>query len=104
MKNWEYTKTKRYDMSGNQYHPFHLVEPSPWPYVGAMGTLALTVGSVMYFHSYKYGDLIAFTGLVIILIVMVVWWRDIIREATYQGHHSAPSNNYIKFQWHTSLS
>jgi hypothetical protein len=37
-----------------------------------MGTLALTVGSAMYFHSYKFGDLIAFFGLVIILLVMIV--------------------------------
>jgi hypothetical protein len=37
-----------------------------------MGTLALTVGSVMYFHSYKFGDLIAFGGFVLILLVMIV--------------------------------
>lgn len=84
-------------MSGNQYHPFHLVDPSPWPYVGSMGTLALTVGSVMYFHSYKFGDLIAFIGLVIILAVMVVWWRDIIREATYQGHHTLIVQRGLKY-------
>ena len=45
----------------NHAHPWHLVEPSPWPYVGAMGALGLTVGAVMYFHSFKYGDLLLFS-------------------------------------------
>lgn len=42
----------------------------------------------MYFHSYKYGELLAFTSFAFILLVMYVWWRDVIREATYQGHHT----------------
>lgn len=70
------------------YHPYHLVDPSPWPYVASMSALGLTTGSVMYFHSYKYGELLAFTSFALILLVMYVWWRDVIREATYQGHHT----------------
>jgi len=70
------------------YHPFHLVDPSPWPYVGSMGALGLTSGSVMYFHGYQNGELIIATSLVLLIGVMIVWWRDVIREATYQGHHT----------------
>jgi cytochrome c oxidase subunit 3 len=72
----------------SHYHPFHLVDPSPWPYVGSMAALGLTSGSVMYFHSYEYGGLIASLSFLLIIFVMVVWWRDVIREATYQGHHT----------------
>lgn len=76
-------------MSGhNHYHPFHLVDPSPWPYVTAMGALGLTSGSVMYFHSYQFGGLLASASLVLLLLVVTVWWRDVIREASYQGHHT----------------
>lgn len=32
------------------YHPYHLVDPSPWPLVGACGAFFTTVGGVMYFH------------------------------------------------------
>lgn len=71
-----------------QYHPFHLVDPSPWPYVGAFSALGLTSGTVMYMHGYKYGDLLASFSFIFILLVMIVWWRDVIREATYQGHHT----------------
>lgn len=72
----------------NHVHPWHLVEPSPWPYVGAMGALGLTTGAVMYFHSYKGGSLLLFFSFIIIILVMIAWWRDVIREATYQGHHT----------------
>lgn len=75
-------------MSGNHYHPFHLVDPSPWPYVGSMGALGLTTGGVMYFHGYQNGELLMITSTIILLGVMVVWWRDVIREATFQGHHT----------------
>jgi len=32
------------------YHPYHLVDPSPWPYVMSCGALLTTVGAVIYFH------------------------------------------------------
>jgi len=69
-------------------HPWHLVDPSPWPYVGAMGAFGMTIGAVMYFHSYKGGSLLLFFSFIIVILVMIVWWRDVIREATYQGHHT----------------
>jgi cytochrome c oxidase subunit 3 len=71
-----------------QYHPYHLVDPSPWPIVGSMGAFGMTAGGVMYFHKYVYGDLLLLLSTVLVLLVMVVWWRDVIREATYQGLHT----------------
>lgn len=29
------------------------------------------------------------TGLLIILVTIIQWWRDVVREATYQGHHTS---------------
>ena len=72
----------------SQYHPWHLVDPSPWPYAGASGAFGLTTGGVLYMQGYKYGDLLATISLSLILVVMAVWWRDVIREATYCGHHT----------------
>jgi len=39
-------------------------------------------------HGYIGGDGLALTGFLMILYTMFVWWRDIIRESTYQGHHT----------------
>jgi len=70
------------------YHPYHLVDPSPWPFVGSIGALGLTTGSVMYFHRYVYGEMLMLMALILIILVMFVWWRDVIREGTYLGLHT----------------
>lgn len=70
-------------------HSFHLVDPSPWPIVSSMGSLMFTTGLVMYMHKFKGGFNLSLTGFVIILYVMFVWWRDVVREATYEDQHTS---------------
>jgi len=72
-----------------QIHPFHLVDPSPWPLLGAFGALSATVGGVMWFHSYSGGGFLLISGLIIIVSIMSVWWRDIIRENTFEGNQTS---------------
>ena len=74
-------------MSNLIRHPYHLVDESPWPIVSSMGAFFLTSGLVKWFHFYSF-DLI-FIGLLIILLVIFQWWRDISREASFQGLHSS---------------
>ena len=40
-------------MSDNQKHPYHLVDPSPWPLVTAMSLLVLAYGFVLFMHDEK---------------------------------------------------
>ena len=71
---------------GPQLHPFHLVDPSPWPWMGGSGAFLLTVGITIYFH---YSQIwILNLGAIILLFTFILWWRDIIREATFQGKHT----------------
>lgn len=72
-----------------QRHPFHLVDPSPWPIFSSVAALTLTVGMVMYMHGYTGGGLMVCTGLSMVIYSMIVWWRDVIREATFEGHHTS---------------
>jgi cytochrome c oxidase subunit 3 len=71
-----------------QKHPFHLVDPSPWPLFGSLGAFASTMGGVMYMHSYTGGGALLSLGLGMLIYTMIVWWRDVVREATYEGHHT----------------
>jgi cytochrome c oxidase subunit III len=64
-------------------HPYHLVHPSPWPLVGAIAAGLITTGGVLYMHGYGWTLLII--GTLAVLATMAVWWRDVIREATFQG-------------------
>jgi len=71
-----------------QRHGFHLVDPSPWPIVAAFSALMLTFGTVLYMHGYAGGSSLLKFGFFMILFVMFVWWRDIIREGTFEGQHT----------------
>lgn len=76
------------------YHPYHLVDPSPWPYVMGCGALFTTLGAVLYFH-YSSWMLLLF-GLITISLCMFVWLKDVIREATFQGHHTKATVTGLK--------
>lgn len=75
-------------MKLNFKHPYHIVDPSPWPMLISFGCFFFTFGTVMVFHNYGGGQLLASIGLITILSIMYTWWRDIVREATYEGHHT----------------
>ncbi len=75
------------DFHGNK-HPYHLVDPSPWPIVGALSALALFGGAVMYMHEAAGGTAIMLAGLAGMLATMFLWWRDVVREATFEGYHN----------------
>nr|WNS64790.1 cytochrome c oxidase subunit 3 [Barbronia cf. gwalagwalensis LYKG002] len=67
--------------------PFHLVEPSPWPLTSSAGALALTMGLTSWFHN--QGIMCLLIGVIMIILSMILWWRDVIRESTYAGNHTS---------------
>jgi len=69
-------------------HPYHLVDPSPWPVIGALAAGTMAAGGVLFMHEYRYGIPILVLGALGVLAIMVVWWRDVVIEATYQHHHT----------------
>uniref|UniRef100_UPI0030FE4470 cytochrome c oxidase subunit III n=1 Tax=Citellophilus tesquorum TaxID=506900 RepID=UPI0030FE4470 len=76
-------------------HSFHLVDYSPWPLTGAIGTLSLTLGMVMWFHTYNM--LLMSIGMIITGLTMFQWWRDISREGTFQGLHTLVVSKGLRY-------
>jgi len=69
-------------------HPFHLVDPSPWPFFISIALFVLALGIVLFFHSYRLGLAVLLFGLAFLIGVMIIWWRDVIRETTFLGQHT----------------
>lgn len=69
-------------------HSYHLVDPSPWPLIAALGGFMFTSGLVLYMHKFIGGWNLLMTGLALILYVMYTWWRDVVREATFEDQHT----------------
>src|SRR5690242_4289007 len=66
---------------GPPKHPYHLVDPSPWPWC-----FGGPWPCILYLHGGYVWLLIV--GVIAVLSCMAIWWRDVIREATFQGMHT----------------
>jgi len=75
-------------------HPFHIVDVSPWPFTGASGGLFILAGLTSVIH--KYDTLMVFLGLLVVLLTICQWWRDVSREATFQGKHTLKVENGLR--------
>nr|QNP08397.1 cytochrome c oxidase subunit III [Cynoglossus melampetalus] len=79
----------------HQTHPYHMVDPSPWPLTGAIAALLLTSGLAMWFH---FNEIFLMTsGLILLTLTAVQWWRDVTREGTFQGHHTTSVQKGLRY-------
>ncbi len=73
-------------------HPYHLVNPSPWPLTGSLGGLLFAIGMIQFMHDKPLGGLAPIwwivPGIVFILGTMYFWFSDIVDEGEHQGHHT----------------
>ena len=49
-------------------HPYHIVDPSPWPFVTSLTAFFLVFGLVLYRHSYTIGFTLFSLGLLATII------------------------------------
>jgi cytochrome c oxidase subunit III len=75
-------------------HDYHLVEPSPWPFVGSMSAFVMAIGAVMWMRGSTSAVLIA--GLAGVLYTMFMWWRDVIKEAQ-NGDHTPVVSLHLRY-------
>ena len=78
-------------------HPYHIVDPSPWPLVTAFTAFFLVRGLTLYRHSFTLGFTLFSLGLTRTVLNATFWWRDIVREATFEGHHTLSVQNGLRF-------
>lgn len=71
-----------------QYHPFHLVSPSPWPINTSLSLLSLTTTGVSTMHGFNYAQYLLPLALLSLILSMSLWFRDITSEGTYLGNHT----------------
>lgn len=70
----------------HQHHPYHLVDPSPWPAMTSLSILWLAIGLVLYFHKYQAGGFVLSLALMSVVYMASVWWRDVMRESRNGCH------------------
>lgn len=66
--------------------PFHLVEFRPWPLLVSFRILSIPVGTLFYVQLSSINLLLL--GVFLTATISYLWWRDIVRESSYQGFHN----------------
>ena len=95
------------DAHAKPQHDYHLVDPSPWPFIGSVGALVMAIGGVACMQYLKAGDFpffgvnianpwLFFIGLLIVLYTMFAWWSDTIKEA-HEGYHTRVVSLHLRY-------
>ena len=89
-------------------HDYHLVDPSPWPAIGAIAAFIMAIGGIGLMRYLKDEEvmLVGFNiskpwifvlGLILVLYTMFMWWRDVTREAEVEGHHTPVVQLHLRY-------
>jgi cytochrome c oxidase subunit 3 len=89
-------------------HDYHLVDPSPWPVIGAASAFVMAVGAIGLMRYLKDEEVsfigfniskpwIFLVGFALVLYTMFMWWRDITREAEHEGHHTPVVQLHLRY-------
>ncbi len=72
-------------------HDYHILPPSPWPFVGSASATIMAIGLIAWIKGGVFGIekgqwwLFA-TGFAGVLYTMFGWWRDVVKEANAGDH------------------
>jgi len=88
-------------------HDYHIIDPSPWPFLAAVGAFVITFGGVAFMRYLHAGSLklfgiefagpwLFFIGLALILYVMYGWWSDTVKEA-HEGAHTRVVSLHLRY-------
>jgi len=69
-------------------HPFHILTPSPWPFLAACNVFVFLLGVALSLHNFFLGRFLITIGLLSLIYSLFCWWSDILFEATYLGQHT----------------
>ncbi|GAB4387287.1 cytochrome c oxidase subunit 3 [Albidovulum sp.] len=72
-------------MAHAKQHDYHILKPSLWPFLGAVGGFVLLFGAVLWMHGIT--PFVFLAGAVLVAYVMFGWWTDVVHEAQ-EGDHT----------------
>ena len=91
----------------NVNHDYHIIDPSPWPLIGAIGGLLTAIGGVAFMRwidgrEFIVGSMdlanpwLLFVGLLVVIYTMFAWWSDTVKEA-HSGHHTRVVSMHLRY-------
>jgi len=64
--------------------------------MASLGALITTVAGVLYMHKYLYGGYALLLGILQLILITGLWWRDVVREGTFEAMHTSSVQRGLK--------
>ena len=85
-------------------HDYHLVNPSPWPFLASIAALCVAFGAIIWMRSGgEAGGLFGVkgpgvfaAGMMSLVAVSFMWWRDVIKEGQ-NGDHTPVVQLHLRY-------
>src|SRR5262249_10581939 len=95
---------KMADAHAEKHHDYHLVNPSPWPFLASIGAFTTAIGLIVWMRSMGggeglfglHGRWLFGVGVLALLAVAFMWWRDVIIEAN-SGDHTPVVQLHLRY-------
>ncbi len=81
-------------MNNHKNHPYHLVDPSPWPLASSLSVLVLAIGAVLLMHHIDHW--VFAIGILLLMACAVGWWLDVVKESNTKGVHTSVVQKGLK--------
>jgi len=79
-------------------HPFHMVNPSPWPISISIALLYSAIFVISSLGGNNISLYLIFLTIFIPIVGIFLWWRDVKRESSLQGNHSFTTIKLLKYR------
>ena len=83
-------------MAGAKNHDYHILQPDPWPIIGAFSALILASGGIMWMKGAAHAPVVFGIGVRCVLITMYSWWANVIKEA-HRGDHTPVVQLHLRY-------
>ncbi|MCC0069094.1 MAG: cytochrome c oxidase subunit 3 [Rhodobacteraceae bacterium] len=71
-------------MAHAKNHDYHILKPSLWPLLGAVGGFVMLFGAVLWMKGIT--PFVFLAGVALVLYVMYGWWSDVVHEGNTGDH------------------
>jgi cytochrome c oxidase subunit III len=75
-------------MATHKSHPFHILNPSPWPITLSFSLFCTTLGSAFFMHKHSIGGPLLALGIILVLFTAISWWKDVVYEGRVEKAHT----------------
>ncbi|MDD9910682.1 MAG: cytochrome c oxidase subunit 3 [Ahrensia sp.] len=89
-------------------HDYHIIDPSPWPLIGAIGAILMAIGGIAYMRTLGGGSGIELFGIsmsgpwllligtAVVIYTMYGWWADTVKES-HAGDHTPVVSLHLRY-------